>query len=1847
MKHRTHNRILSFFLALVMLCTNAPFPVNSVENGEENASKQPSGSSQLVYDYDTLKITKDGTKISSLSLQSHEKIEISADGISANAEYQWQVQHPENDDVWVNVYDGTNQTISVTAALVGNVLREDGTAKLRCRAYTDDYAYLTNTLTVTLCSEVQSVGTVTGENKTLLAAADGDTDAETPEFVTITMQYRRYDYEKVWDDTEKAYVYRPSDTHVEAFSSYKAMIPYGKDFTATITLPTIVGYDAYYENDTTATKEVTLTFDNVIKDIVVHVYYKPADVDYTVRYYFQNIYDDQYVEDTSILGTLHTKGPTGSAPNKSAVYATVDGFTSLFYQPDTIAADGSTVFEVYYERNYYLMEFDCNGGFGTDTLYVRYGTYVSVSNPVKSGYTFDGWDLIRRTDESGNNVAIDDGSVINDEQPDVLPSTLPAYNSAYKAVWSQADTKYTVAYWIVNDDGTRSYLGCRIETATTGAEVDGIHDLGLDIGSGAICGELEHTHTAECVYVCGKEAHTHHSEHTIACYHAVTEDGGVDTKDMKAIDAANATDSSDPEDGAAYFYFIQADYDVSAGRYWPKMLIGTEHFTVTINGQSSIGLDVLNAIVDGGEIVRGTADGLTAIKYKAKADCGLSVCDADCDKSEHTHIKSCRSCDSNEHTHTDSCKKDAKYLDEVISVSVTDKNGETITYTTSRDVTIEGDGSSVVDVYYQYRQYTLKFYYAATVGGTDTDGDGINDSDFDSVKIVGGSTYYFGYQLGTNTAEDEPQLEKMFYNNSSECGEVTQLPSLNTTGAARNYTKGGLKVDRDGDDIIDVTYHYISFQARYGDDISGMWPCGVFESATRADTNNANGWHGTEAFVSAWNGEHHVAYSRNGNETIKGVYEKLDEALLFHSDYTDSNEVSYLCFWENGAPGVTWNIPELYIYNIWLPCIDNKQENAPTGKQTKQEDGIWYYLDSSYNTCDDSKISTQTTPSITGYNLRAKKWSAYFMTDARLYTDENYYYVVTKGGWEKVYQNGTVHNDTWNYQKEMKVKQLADAADGTARYIVYDTSYDPDNPGTVINHNLYREAYAVDFYYTASTHKLVFWNHSDYLTNGTGVSLVFGYPLAKYGAYTAVGTEYMKVRYPDSLEPGAYEFAGWYTTAECWNGTEMDWSKTMPDTDLTVYAKYVPINRDIYFFLTYDDMTAYLDDPDAVDSDQYFWETTNNKGETVTYPITVAHGKILGTAYYYQPTRIGDYNQDGQNDYTFVGWFYITDDGKKRFAPDSMEVKQDLYLFAEWKSEMDTTYKVSYVLKEAVTIDGTTYAAGTAIADVTEGHSTAGKTKTFNAKGTYELKAAFQEGFFPEAGSHSILMDPVSTNNTYQFKYVYDKQVRYKVLYLDYATKLEIATSKEAFSSYAVHTERFLPIAGYVPMNGYYYVTKSLASDGDSDELQEENIFIFYYMKDTEHGAYSIEYYLQNLDGTYSRATYFTNTADLFVKDTDGNFVLDTEGNKIPNTIDSDEEFEILGYDGYTYVRAEVTKHNADGTEQTPVTITDTSAIVSGELDANGLTIKLYYERNKYQYRIEYRDISTEEVVKTVKTDYAMLDEIIKDTAVATVTTDAGIVYNYVTTGETEEEKLASMTKSITIRVPTPDDPATPDVDEGKDSNVLVFYYAQKQYTIHYVLVCTDSERTAFGALSLFSEIAPSAANLSGSTATAAVGYRFVGWYSDEACTIQLTEATTYKPVKIIPDANDECFYYALFEPITADLTINKSVSAEPTGANHSFIFTIVGKDSNNKHINLTISINGDGSVTIKDLPIGDYTITELSGWSYQYTADQAERNAEVSESNVNEISFTNTYQGSDWLGDEDSVDNDFGTYAP
>lgn len=1819
-------RMLALLLALVLLQGDFMLPAHATEGEDSDTSAQTSTETtttdipssvqeqaeqaELPVDEDTLIVTLDGAETSFFELPSHEKAELFAEGLEQQADYQWQIRHPEN-GAWINIYDATEQRLSVSAALVKNMLSEDGTAALRCRAYTEEYAYLSNSIRVALLENIESVA----DSVQLLSLDDptvplADGDDPLPEFVTITIQYLRYDNVLQSDGT----------TFVEmeigqAFTSYVATVKStepGEDPTplSAVHCPTIVGYTPQLTSITKGGNELSLEpndFQTTVTDgvsnyyvhfreepftadLVYRVEYHPAEVQYKIRYFFQNIYDDLYVENADLVKTslgktsypLVENGYTGKHPDKNYTEAQFSGFTSLYYEPEFIAADGSTIFEVYYERNYYLMEFDCNEGYGTDTVYVRYGTYISVPDPVRSGWVFAGWDLVKTDDPNntadlgteildGNNAST--GFHTGDGTKNALPSAMPAYNSAYKALWAQGDTTYSVAYWILDSNGNKTYIGGRTENASSGITVSGKHDLGTKASGGkVICGLQEHTHSDSC-YICGSDEH----KHTTSCFDGMTlvqNDPGNGINIIKQLET--------PESG--YIYVV---YSAKYGRYWPKLYLedsnGNGTYYVVNGTEGGYNEESFSAIIEGDSLgyAKGTYNGedLAVNKYKPNTAC---------DTTQHIHGTACRTCE--EHAHSNSCYQDVNHMLEVDSFTYENAQGEDVTISTDTDVLVEGDGSTVVNVYYQYKEYTLKFYYAATTGGTENDTDG-DPSTYDSIKVVGGSTWDFGEDDVTGP-DDGPQLA-----NVGGWGFVDELPSLNATGQKKNYSTGELTYNN-------TTYHYISFKARYGDNISDLWPCAVFNSVTRTSSNTHGYWSGTEAFVSAWNGEYRVKYSReHTNETIKGIYERLDDNLLFHSDYTDETEVSYLCFWENGAD-IYWSVPELYRYNIWLEGTAPNNEPTVTrngvityladGTKTTRN-GVTFYLANTYDTCDDSDVGAQTQPGLTGYT------PSYFPN------------------WE----NQEEADNPDNFQS-------AEVAGLTpVRYFEYKTMADTTDAELLkqtgyYDSSLYREGYDVNFYYTSSEHTLKFMNHNEWLTDGSGVSLRYGTSLQKYGAYVNSAFMAQPANYPETLEPSAYEFAGWYTTSNFISGTEMDWNSVMPDNDLKVYAYWRPVIRNVYFYYDYADY-AHAKTVNFTDTNDFWFHTENGEQVPDEYPIEVEHGSLVGTTYSNIP--------DEQNGYTFVGWFYMDESNKKRFAPDSMEVKRDLHLFAEWQSGIDTQYTVTYVLDQPYK----GYAAGAAIAAPTTGHLTAGKTKTFTAKVGLDLLTPFnEENLFPLINSHSILMDSDQSKNTYEFRYLHDESVWYKVRYVNKITGVEMCDPKIETSTSAIITEKFRSFTGFIPDN--YYIRKALAYDGDATGPSDQNEIIFYYTPDQEHGLFVIEYYTEKLDGTWYLEQSEIGSEDLNVTKT--------------VTIDPDR------FTGFDYSHTEITTYDAEGNSNVETT---TNQSVSGTITQNGLELRIYYTRKSYDYIVEFLEVGTNKLLGYGRVNST--GEILKNT-------DGTRVFNlpdsaqhkYKSTIQYDAPDLIEQTTTKYLFYSTAEKPQTQSliidasntetVDDvtTRTSNVLTFYYKAREVLFEYKAVCpTAPDAANFGRVSLESETVSNTTNISGATAIPGVGFNFVGWYSDEACTDanQISANLQFKP-QSIPNDVDNVTYYARFDPILTSMAITKTVTGElPNGManDDTFLFHVKGQGKH-EYLELTVAItvtSGTGSVTIEKIPLDDYIVTELTNWSWEYAlGGTAAQNITLVSAPTNVVAFTNEYTNPDWLGGECYKDNNF-----
>ena len=152
-----------------------------------------------------------------------------------------------------------------------------------------------------------------------------------------------------------------------------------------------------------------------------------------------------------------------------------------------------------------------------------------------------------------------------------------------------------------------------------------------------------------------------------------------------------------------------------------------------------------------------------------------------------------------------------------------------------------------------------------------------------------------------------------------------------------------------------------------------------------------------------------------------------------------------------------------------------------------------------------------------------------------------------------------------------------------------------------------------------------------------------------------------------------------------------------------------------------------------------------------------------------------------------------------------------------------------------------------------------------------------------------------------------------------------------------------------------------------------------------------------------------------------------------------------------------------------------------------------------------------------------------------------------------------------------------------------------------------------------------------GSTPTPGTGFKFVGWFKDQACT-QPVDATWIENNKIIPQKTTEAYeaatYYAKFDYAVADLTIKQvgGIADE----NQTFIYVVTGGDLPESGIK--VAVNGNSSVTIKNLKIGYYTVTEETNWNWRCGTTGGSQSITLQGAQTNEVRFTNTVSNSKWL---------------
>ena len=144
----------------------------------------------------------------------------------------------------------------------------------------------------------------------------------------------------------------------------------------------------------------------------------------------------------------------------------------------------------------------------------------------------------------------------------------------------------------------------------------------------------------------------------------------------------------------------------------------------------------------------------------------------------------------------------------------------------------------------------------------------------------------------------------------------------------------------------------------------------------------------------------------------------------------------------------------------------------------------------------------------------------------------------------------------------------------------------------------------------------------------------------------------------------------------------------------------------------------------------------------------------------------------------------------------------------------------------------------------------------------------------------------------------------------------------------------------------------------------------------------------------------------------------------------------------------------------------------------------------------------------------------------------------------------------------------------------------------------------------------------------------FVKFYRD-ACSLNGCTNTTKTEVSAT-DGNRVNFVVHIK---CADLTITKQAGENTVFAeNETFMFKVTGPNN----YSTIVVIEGAGSAIIKNLPVGTYTVTELTDWSWRYTVDDAKKECDLSSPNGRYVTFTNTISNPYWLDGNDYKENVF-----
>lgn len=117
--------------------------------------------------------------------------------------------------------------------------------------------------------------------------------------------------------------------------------------------------------------------------------------------------------------------------------------------------------------------------------------------------------------------------------------------------------------------------------------------------------------------------------------------------------------------------------------------------------------------------------------------------------------------------------------------------------------------------------------------------------------------------------------------------------------------------------------------------------------------------------------------------------------------------------------------------------------------------------------------------------------------------------------------------------------------------------------------------------------------------------------------------------------------------------------------------------------------------------------------------------------------------------------------------------------------------------------------------------------------------------------------------------------------------------------------------------------------------------------------------------------------------------------------------------------------------------------------------------------------------------------------------------------------------------------------------------------------------------------------------------------------------------------------YHFVVHLDTFDLTITKRGCNETLDPHQTFVFTVTGPNG----FSMEVVIEGNGSTTITNLPAGDYTVTEDTGWSWRYEPVGGDTRRVTAQDILNgeaSVEFVNTRDDDHWLDGNAYCENKF-----